>query len=165
MIEISINVNQPKPKESEFEMSEILQFEDVENPQVLGPNQQPLQHNPLQQQNLNHLKDYVPQNMFNEIISHQDVDFDTLMLNEAIRLSQIQENEMTKSSGTFIDTSDFVIDLTQDEDEIQNLQTSNLVQTEAPVQYVQYPQMDESIEELTEEEQIAFAIALSLRVE
>jgi hypothetical protein len=46
-----------------------------------------------------------------------------------------------------------------------NLQetSTDLFETEEPVQYVQYPQMDESIDELTEEEQIAFAIALSLR--
>jgi hypothetical protein len=98
MIQISINQNQPKPQK-ETKDDEMLIFEDVST-----NNQQQQQEIPSQRQNLDHLKDYVPQNMFNEIVSHQDVDFDTLMLNEAIRLSQIQENEIP-TSGTFIDTS------------------------------------------------------------
>ena len=107
------------------------------------------------QEQIKKLKDFVPENIFNDLSTNSNVDYDTMMLNEAIRLSELQEKNKNEYSNILIDTSD--IDLNDIENNLNS--TTSLNEN----QFISKINENIKIEELTEEEQIELAISLSMK--
>eukprot|EP01080_Neovahlkampfia_damariscottae_P007967 gene7967-12433_t len=158
--------------QTEQEMDDRFQAEEIRRRRERE--QQREQQDINLQNQMSRLKDYVPENIFNELSTTEsdEIDYDTMMLNEAIRLSELAEKNRNEYSNVFIDGLQIDLSGVESNNGLNNESTNNNMTSifqENPFVNQQQQQTNSSInedvkiEDLTEEEQIEFAISLSLR--